>query len=115
MKMTRFLRSGDGYSFIELVVATFIISILASAALPLARVSMKRQREAECHRDLREMRLAIDKFKDEADRAESQRKCCRLAETTIRRISSNSSTAWCMPTTRPASGTRTFAGFRSIR
>jgi general secretion pathway protein G len=67
--MNRFRRSADGgYSFVELVVATFVMMILASAALPLARVSMKRQRETELRRDLREMRTAIDKFKDYADR-----------------------------------------------
>jgi len=56
-----------GYTFIELVVATAVLMVLASAALPLARVSMQRQREAELRRDLREMRLAIDDFKRWAD------------------------------------------------
>src|SRR5262249_24118144 len=36
-------------------------------AIPLARVSIRRAREAECHRALREMRTAIDRFKDNAD------------------------------------------------
>jgi general secretion pathway protein G len=67
--MRRFRRSADGgFSFIELLVASFMIIILASAALPLARVSMRRQREVELHRVLREVRTAIDKFKDTADR-----------------------------------------------
>jgi general secretion pathway protein G len=44
-----------------------VLLVLASAALPLARVTMKRQREAELRRCLREMRTAIDKFKDYAD------------------------------------------------
>jgi general secretion pathway protein G len=67
----RFIRrSAGGYSFVELIVATFIISILASAALPLARVSMRRQKEMDTHRYLREMRTAIDKFKDLADRGQ---------------------------------------------
>ena len=51
-----------GYTFIELVVATAILMILASAALPLARVSIRRQQEAELRRDLREMRTAIEAF-----------------------------------------------------
>jgi general secretion pathway protein G len=59
-----FRQSSSGFSFIELVVATAVMMVLASAALPLARVSMKRQKEAELHRDLREMRLAIDAYKD---------------------------------------------------
>jgi len=41
--------------------------ILASAALPLARVSMQREREAELRRSLRQMRTAIDDFKRWAD------------------------------------------------
>ena len=42
--------------------------ILASAVLPLAKVTIQRQREMELHRVLREMRTAIDKYKDYADR-----------------------------------------------
>src|SRR5204862_2196451 len=41
--------------------------ILASAIMPLTRVTMQRMREVELRRSLREMRLAIDKFKDAAD------------------------------------------------
>ena len=65
--MNWFRKSSDGFTFIELVVATAVMMILASAALPLARVSIRRQREVELRRDLREMRAAIDKFKDYAD------------------------------------------------
>ena len=57
----------SGYTFIELLVVSTIILILASAVMPLARVSATRQREAELHRTLREMRTAIDKYKDAAD------------------------------------------------
>lgn len=56
-----------GYSFIELLVVSAIIIILASAAMPLAKVTATRQREAELRRSLREMRTAIDKYKDAAD------------------------------------------------
>ena len=59
--------SGAGYTFVELLVVTFMIMILASAALPIARVSIKRQRENELRHDLLEMRTAIDKFHDYAD------------------------------------------------
>ena len=41
--------------------------ILASAIMPLARVTATRQREAELRRALREVRTAIDKYKDAAD------------------------------------------------
>src|ERR671935_3020456 len=56
-----------GYTFVELLVVTTIILILASAVLPLAKVTAQRTREAELRRALREMRTAIDKFKDAAD------------------------------------------------
>ncbi len=42
-------RSSAGFSFIELVIATAIMMVLASAALPLARVSIKRQKEVELY------------------------------------------------------------------
>jgi general secretion pathway protein G len=56
-----------GFTFIELIVVTTILLILASVAMPLAQVTAQRQREAELHRSLREMRTAIDKFKDAVD------------------------------------------------
>ncbi len=56
-----------GYSFVELIVVGAIVAILASAIMPLARVTMQRQREIELRRNLREIRTAIDKFKDAAD------------------------------------------------
>jgi len=61
-------KSESGFTFVEIVVVAAIMGILASAALPIARVSMKRQREAELRRTLREVRTAIDTFKDWADR-----------------------------------------------
>jgi general secretion pathway protein G len=56
-----------GYTFVELLVVCGILLILASAAMPLAKVAVQRQREIELHRVLREMRTAIDKYKDAAD------------------------------------------------
>jgi general secretion pathway protein G len=63
-------RSSPGFTFIELVVATAVIMILAAAALPLARVSIRRQREADLRYTLRDVRAAIDRFKDMADRGQ---------------------------------------------
>jgi general secretion pathway protein G len=63
-------RSGAGsrgFTFIELLVVTTILLILASAVMPLARVTVQRQKEMELRRYLREMRTAIDKFKEAAD------------------------------------------------
>ena len=56
-----------GYTFVELLVVATIVMILASAIMPLARVTATRQREAELRRSLRDIRTAIDKFKDAAD------------------------------------------------
>jgi general secretion pathway protein G len=61
------IRSSRGYSFVELLVVATIIIILASAIMPLARVTATRTREAELRRALREIRTAIDKYKDAAD------------------------------------------------
>jgi general secretion pathway protein G len=61
------LRRAEGYTFVELLVVSAIIIILASAVMPLARVTATRQREVELRRVLREMRTAIDKYKDAAD------------------------------------------------
>ncbi|HTM30026.1 MAG TPA: type II secretion system protein [Vicinamibacterales bacterium] len=66
MRLSRVTRDG-GYSFVELLVVTTIILILASAVQPLARVTIQRQKESELRRALRDMRDAIDKFKDAAD------------------------------------------------
>jgi general secretion pathway protein G len=56
-----------GYTFIELVIVASMIMVLAAAIMPLTKVTMQRAREAELRHALREMRTAIDKFKDAAD------------------------------------------------
>ncbi len=56
-----------GFTFIELLVVTTILIILASAIMPLTRVTLQREREAELRRALREMRTAIDRYKDAVD------------------------------------------------
>src|SRR5438874_8310628 len=63
-----------GFTLIELIVATAILVILTGMALPLARVTIKREREHELRRDLWEMRDAIDRYKDAADRSAFQTK-----------------------------------------
>jgi type II secretory pathway pseudopilin PulG len=57
-----------GMTLLELVIACSILMILATAAIPIARFTVKRQKEAELRRDLREMRDAIDRYKDAADK-----------------------------------------------
>ena len=58
----------------ELIVTVAILAILASAAVPVARFKVKRDRERELRRDLWEMRDAIDHYKDAADRGAFQTK-----------------------------------------
>ena len=48
--------------------ATAILTILTGLAIPLVRVTIKRQREHDLRADLWEMRDAIDRYKDAADR-----------------------------------------------
>src|SRR5579862_9690127 len=67
-RLPRKLQSQSGMTLLELIIACTILLILASAALPVARFTVIRQREAELRLDLREMRNAIDRYKDLADR-----------------------------------------------
>ena len=64
MKLSRH----HGFTLIELIVTVMIISILVGLAVPLARNSIKRERESELRAALRDIRLAIDKYKDASDR-----------------------------------------------
>ena len=66
-RMHRGFHRDDGYTFVELLVVTALVAILASAVMPLARVATQRQREIELRRTLRELRTAIDHYKDAAD------------------------------------------------
>jgi len=56
------------FTLIELIAAMAIMLLLSSIALPLARVHAQRLREVEMRRDLREIRQAIDRYKDFSDR-----------------------------------------------
>ena len=61
------MKNERGYSFVELLIVTAILFILASAVMPLAQVASQRQRESELRVALRQVRTAIDKFKDAVD------------------------------------------------
>jgi general secretion pathway protein G len=64
--------STNGFTLLELIVATSILSILTLMALPLVRITIRREKEKELRRALWEMRDAIDRYKDAADRGSFQ-------------------------------------------
>src|SRR5579884_1855839 len=66
--------SQRGLTLVELLVAITIMAILAVAVLPMARITVRREKERELRRDLWEMRDAIDRYKDAADRGMFQTK-----------------------------------------
>jgi general secretion pathway protein G len=73
MATTYFIRrrrfsSEAGMTLLELIIACSILIVLSTAALPVARFSILHRKEEELHRDLREMRDAVDRYKDLADR-----------------------------------------------
>ena len=57
-----------GLTLIELIVAFTILLLLSTMAIPIARIQLKRDRERELHADLRELRTAIDRYKEASDR-----------------------------------------------
>jgi len=60
-------KSQAGLTLVELIVAFTIMMVLSSMVVPLARYKVRRERERELRQDLREMRNAIDRYKDLAD------------------------------------------------
>lgn len=67
-------RSMFGFTLIELVVATTILLVLSGMVIPVARVTVKREKERQLRHALWEMRDAIDRYKDAADRGAFQTK-----------------------------------------
>src|SRR6202030_4688621 len=65
-------RKQHGLTLIELIVATSILLILSGMAIPLARVTIKRQKEKELRAALWQLRDGIDRYKDAADRGAFQ-------------------------------------------
>lgn len=79
MKLRRFHPSAggkpkQGFTLLELIIATTILLVLSTMAVPLARLSIKREKEHRLRADLWEMRDAIDRYKLDADRGAFQTK-----------------------------------------
>jgi len=67
-------RQQSGVTLLEMIVVITILLIMMGAAVPVLKVSVRRQREVELRRDLWEMRAAIDRYKDAADKNAFQQK-----------------------------------------
>ena len=70
--MLRRKLNARGLTLIELIVAITILLLLTTAAIPIARVRIRREKERELRRDLWELRDSIDRYKDAADRGAFQ-------------------------------------------
>jgi general secretion pathway protein G len=64
------LRSRKGMTLIELIVACTIMMLLAGMAVPMARGRVRREKERDLRIALREIRTAIDQYKDRADKGD---------------------------------------------
>src|ERR1022692_4413638 len=79
MKLQRFRRGRDakpewGFTLLELIIATSIVVLLSTMVVPMARLSIQREKERILRFDLWMMRDAIDHYKDAADRGAFQTK-----------------------------------------
>jgi general secretion pathway protein G len=71
---TDLIQKARGFTLLELIVATMILVVLSTMVVPLARVTIQRERERMLRNYLWEMRDAIDRYKDAADRGGFQTK-----------------------------------------
>jgi general secretion pathway protein G len=65
--MRRPVQASRGFTVVELAVVATMVAILAAMAVPVARYTLKRQKELELRQALRQMRDAIDKYKQYSD------------------------------------------------
>ena len=71
-KRSRVRAGSAGTTLIELIIACAILIVLASAAVPLMRVTVKGAKERQLRASLHELRSAIDRYKDDADKGKIQ-------------------------------------------
>lgn len=62
------MRCQRGFTLVEIIVATSILLVLMGAAVPVMRLAAKRQRETDLRRGLLEIRSAIDRYRDVAEK-----------------------------------------------
>jgi general secretion pathway protein G len=67
-------RAQRGFTLLELIIAATILSILTLMVIPISRVTVQREKEKRLRQALWEMRDAIDRYKDAADRGMFQTK-----------------------------------------
>lgn len=77
-KPQRGTESESGLTLVELIITIAIICVLALVAIPVAKFQVRRTKERELRRDLWEMRDAIDRYKEAADRGAIQIKADSL-------------------------------------
>jgi general secretion pathway protein G len=56
-----------GLTLVELIVAFTVMLVLTTMAVPLARSKIRAERERDLRSSLHEIRIAIDKYKDNCD------------------------------------------------
>ena len=67
------LSRGQGFTLIELVITVAIVALLASVALPVSELAVQRTKEQELRRTLRQVREAIDAYKQASDEGRIQK------------------------------------------
>src|SRR5438876_3507266 len=60
-------RTNRGFTLLELIITLGILAVLVSGAIPLMKNSIKREREMQLRRNIREIRQAIDRYKQFCD------------------------------------------------
>ncbi len=70
-------RHRQGFTLVELLITLTVLGVLASVAMPLVEVTVKRTKEIELRRGLREVREGIDRFKTEYDKARQKARDAR--------------------------------------
>jgi general secretion pathway protein G len=65
----KFNKQHQGFTLLEIIIVITILSILTAAAVPMVRNSVKRQREEDLRLALRQLRQAIDRYKEYNDRS----------------------------------------------